>query len=179
MAAPTSLARAACVAGSLVHVMSNEAINSVIGIKCSRNAKAVLVCLAWHKNQVTGQCNPSSERICTFTCMSRASVTRAMAELRSSGRIKSWKHDITKSCNYSIIPLAQPEPTQAEPTQAEPYIGSPETHGVLNLSLPMAQPEPIKRMKEKERECERESARAKETDYMPDEATLKLLRELF
>lgn len=49
--------------------------------------KLVLVTLAWHHNQETGQCNPSIDRIASMTGLSRATIFRALANLNHYGLI--------------------------------------------------------------------------------------------
>ena len=47
--------------------------------------KAVAVCLVWHRNKLTGQCNPSQATLAAETGFSLSTVKRATTGLKSKG----------------------------------------------------------------------------------------------
>lgn len=61
------------------------------------NDKLVLWALCDHKNESTGKCFPSTERICEFTGLSKRSVHRSIKSLESIGLIEAKKRPGTST----------------------------------------------------------------------------------
>ena len=86
-------------------------------------AYTVLGCLAHHRNNRTGRCNPSLARMAKFTGLSTRTVRRALAELERVGRIsRAPNRGSTSSYRLDFTPATYDTPaTSVRPT--------PDTHG--------------------------------------------------
>lgn len=70
-------------------------------------AKSVLRCLADHRNEQTGQCNPSADAIAWETELNKKTVYKAITYLEEKGFIRRERRVLNSSNNY-VLNLSDP-----------------------------------------------------------------------
>jgi hypothetical protein len=83
----------------------------------SRGELAVGMCLAFHKNLASGQCNPSVERIAKRTGMKERNAQYALARLEKKGRIRRHigGHGPRNSTQYELLRVQHIAPLEESP----------------------------------------------------------------
>ena len=74
-------------------------------------AKSVLRCLADHRNEQTGQCNPSADAIAWETELNKKTVYKAITYLEEKGFIRRERRVLNSSNNY-VLNLSDPRNTE-------------------------------------------------------------------
>ena len=74
-------------------------------------AKSVLRCLADHRNEQTGKCNPSADAIAWETELNKKTVYKAITYLEEKGFIRRERRVLNSSNNY-VLNLSDPRNTE-------------------------------------------------------------------
>jgi hypothetical protein len=140
--------------------------------------KAVLMALALHLNEDSGQCFPSIPRLAETTCLHRATVIRCIASLRKSGAIKtttgargSYQYTIAHSfTGRTVRPVAHDDGSQSATGR------SPQHDRSQPATSPVAACDPNRNEYELNRKAEPRSAQ-QETAPAGDGVTLDLFAD--
>lgn len=73
--------------------------------------KAVALCLIWHRNTLSGKCNPSQATIARETGLSERAVRRAIKGLRDAGTITGRRTQSSACWFFNGLPACQAYPT--------------------------------------------------------------------
>lgn len=95
-----------------------DSVPQVWPLTVSPAAYAVLGCLAHHRNNNSGRCNPSLARLAKLTRLSKRTVRRSLAELERGGRISREPNPgSTSSYRLDFTPATYDTPaTSVRPT---------------------------------------------------------------
>jgi hypothetical protein len=116
--------------------MSNTLVNAIRDLKLSAIAKPVLWALADAVNEKdVDMCWPELATLCRWTCLSRASVKRALVELEERRLLK--RHRTGRATRYQLTLSLQ----RAHTEPSEVSEGAPESEGI-RIEPQKAHPEP-------------------------------------
>lgn len=132
--------------------MGYLSIDFVLPIKTRAAPKAVLLALAFRRNDKTGRCDPSIPGLAEMTCLSGRSVIRAIQELETSGIVCVQKISGARS-NYEIkgCPMFTSDNLSPVTTSREPVTNEMPTSDNLTKTRDSLSPE-YKKIEEIEEE---------------------------
>jgi hypothetical protein len=126
--------------------MSIEALNWAFRLPIAGPAKAVLIALADHLNDATGQCNPTFPRLALWSGHGRTAVWEAIAQLEEMGLI-SVQRTLGKRSSY-IVNIGNTPPDRFARRTGDPSATrtghEPDPFATRTTTRPPREPVPVR-----------------------------------